>query len=133
MVGEVPQAEIAGKQRGRDHKAKGSDKAAFAGYDAALGQCHDGKHGGRVKQQHRGGRLQSRSIALMGRDGGQDDKDTKGAHQRSPSSRTIAARSSGIPAAVSEDVASTSGKAAGCVESEVLISPMRCSMSAGLI
>src|SRR5579859_4091590 len=147
MAGKVPQTEIAGEQCGRDHEAEGSGNSTFGGHDAALGQGYRREHGRGVKQQHRGSGHQPRRIGLMGRhrgqdhaigahDTGEDDKDAKqrkSYHRRSSKSRTIAARSSGIPSDFSEDVASTSGKAAGWVASEVFTSAMRPSSSLFLI
>ena len=43
----------------------------------------------------------------------------------------MAARNSGIPAPVREDVTKTSGKAAGCLASAATVSAVRCSSSAG--
>ena len=45
---------------------------------------------------------------------------------RSSSSRTIAARNSGMPSPLREEVTSTSGNAAGCFASAAIVSSMRC-------
>jgi len=98
--------------------------------DCTFSQRNNSEYGSGVEQQHRRGRGQPRGIGLMRGGGGQDDavgahdsgQDDQNAEQagwhhrlRSPSRRTMAARNSGIPAPVRDDVTTSSGKAAGCL------------------
>src|SRR5258708_2243652 len=73
--------------------------------------------------------------AVCAHDAGKDDENAEqaGFHRqpRSLSKRAIAARNSGIPAPVRDEVTRTSGKAAGCFVSAALTSATRCSSSAG--
>ena len=80
----------------------------------------------------RGGRRQHHAIGAH--DGGEHDQDAAGARHRlrSSKSRTIAARSSGMPSPLREDVTSTSGNAAGCFASAAIVSAMRACELRGL-
>ena len=70
--------------------------------------------------------------AVGAHDGGDPDQDAAGAAHRlrSSRSRTIAARSSGMPPPLREDVTNTSGNAAGCFASAAIVSAMRVCNSA---
>src|SRR3954468_21466696 len=95
-----------------------------------------------MKQQHGGGGREPRRVGLMRGGGGEND--AVGAHHarqrnqdaiharhfRSSISRTMAARSSGMPLPERDEVASTSGKAAGCLASAAAASARRLSTSA---
>src|ERR1700759_57475 len=109
---------------------------------AALGEGHAAENRDRMKQQHGRRSCKARGGGLMRGGGGKDH--AVGAHhacqrnqdaiyprhQRLSSiSRTMAARNSGMPLPERDEVASTSGKAAGCLASAAAVSARRLSRS----
>ncbi len=144
VAGELPQGKIAREQRGSGDEAPGRHEGE-AGMDRpAHRERNRAEHGRGMEQQHRGGRHQPRRLGLVR--GKRREDDAAGAHQagqanqnamhphqlRSSSRRTMAARSSGMPAPLRDDVASTSGNAAGWLASAAVVSAMRASSSACL-
>lgn len=138
MAGILPQGEVAREQRGAGCEAGRGDDANSAVQKAAPEQGDGREYGGCMKQQHGACGGEPARIAAMRGSGGQ--RDAGGAHHtgkpdqqaerrhyevRSSSSLAIAARSSAMPVALRDEVASTFGNAAGRLASAASVSTMR--------